>query len=240
MAYSPAIAEWVIQEQIATVQFVDYWANLFALNKTTMDHLHATANKCGYTSYLNENLVFPPKGRFPTPPPQLNTSEECNVWSAIFTYYPPPPPHTHTYPSKARTELMIIKKTPRAAHLVNPCFNVYHITTTCPTLWDVLGYPASVKYLPEGAQIYFNRTDVKNAINAPQNTTWEECSDTNVFPNGDPSDPAVYSVLPRVIDKNERSIIAHGVLDFRFIANGTLYDAPLPPPTGRLRVLIIY
>ena len=91
MLYSPTIAEWVIQEQIATVQFVDYWANLFALNKTTMDHLHATANKCGYTSYLNENLVFPPKGRFPTPPPQLNTSEECNVWSAIFTYSPPPP-----------------------------------------------------------------------------------------------------------------------------------------------------
>jgi len=90
MLYSPALAEWVIQEQIATVQFVDYWANLFALNKTTMDHLHATADKCGYTSYLNENLVFPPKGRFPTPPPQLNTSEECNVWSAIFKYHAPP------------------------------------------------------------------------------------------------------------------------------------------------------
>ncbi|PUU76668.1 Alpha/Beta hydrolase protein [Tuber borchii] len=180
MAYSPAIAEWVIQEQIATVQFVDYWANLFALNKTTMDHLHATADKCGYTSYLNENL--------------LDTSEECNVWSAIFN----------------------------AAHLVNPCFNVYHITTTCPTLWDVLGFPGSVKYLPEGAQIYFNRTDVKNAINAPNTTTWKECSDLSVFPNGDPSEPGVYSVLPRVIDKSERSIIAHGVLDFRFIANGTL------------------
>ncbi|CAZ85311.1 unnamed protein product [Tuber melanosporum] len=176
--YSPTLSEWVIHEQIPAVQFVDYWAHLLALNKTTMDHLHATADKCGYTSYLKENL--------------LNTSTECDVWSAIFD----------------------------AALLVNPCFNIFHITATCPILWDVLGYPGSFVYLPEGAEIYFNRTDVQNAINAPH-VKWQECSE-GVFPNGDPSDPPNFSVLPRIIDKNERTIIAHGLLDFRFTVNGSL------------------
>ncbi|PWW79443.1 alpha/beta-hydrolase [Tuber magnatum] len=192
MIFSPTLSEWVIHEQIPTAQYVDYWARLFALNKTTMDHLHATADKCGYTSYMSENLVFPPKGPFPTPP-QIFTSSECDVWSAVF----------------------------RAATLVNPCFNVFHITTTCPLPWDVLGYPGSSHFLPEGAEIYFNRTDVQKAINAPH-VNWEVCSRDYVFPNGDPSDPPSYSVLPRLIDKLERTVLGHGLLDFRLSINGSL------------------
>lgn len=30
----------------------------------------------------------------------------------------------------------------------------YQIATTCPLLWDVLGFPGSFDYLPEGASIY--------------------------------------------------------------------------------------
>ncbi|RPA98156.1 alpha/beta-hydrolase [Choiromyces venosus 120613-1] len=179
MIYDPVLSPYVIQEQIAAAAFVDYWAHLFALNQTTMDRLHSTADKCGYTRYLNENL--------------LNTSVECDVWTVIF----------------------------EAALLVNPCFNMYQITTTCPVLWDVLGFPGSFTYLPEGAQIYFNRTEVQDAINAPR-TNWEECSSIDVFPQGDSSDPSSWKVLPRVIDKNERTIIAHGLLDFLLIPNGTL------------------
>lgn len=59
-----------------------------------------------------------------------------------------------------------------AASLVNPCFDMYQVATTCPLLWDVLGFPGSFGYLPEGAQLYFNRTDVKRAINAPEWVDW--------------------------------------------------------------------
>lgn len=105
--------------------------------------------------------------------------------------------------------------------LKNPCFSVYEITTTCPMLWDVLGFPGSFAYLPEGASIYFNRTDVQKAINAPL-MDWEECSTDDVFPGGDSSDPSSWSVLPRAIDKNERTVIGHGLLDFILMTNGTL------------------
>ena len=58
-----------------------------------------------------------------------------------------------------------------AAIAVNPCWDIYQVATTCPNLWDVLGFPGSFYYTPVGADIYFDRADVKAAINAPQ-TEW--------------------------------------------------------------------
>jgi carboxypeptidase D len=103
--------------------------------------------------------------------------------------------------------------------LINPCWDVYQVATTCPLLWDVLGFPGSFDYLPEGASIYFNRTEVQKAINAPVQE-WSECS--NGVLEDDTSPPSGLSVLPRVIEKNNRTIIGHGMLDFILLANGTL------------------
>ena len=90
-------------------------------------------------------------------------------------------------------------------------------------LWDVLGFPGSFDYLPEGASIYFNRSDVQAAINAPQQI-WEECSSTNVFVNGtDNSLPPAFSVLPGVIERLNRTVIANGILDYIIMSNGTLF-----------------
>ena len=106
--------------------------------------------------------------------------------------------------------------------LINPCFDEYQIATTCPLLWDVLGAPGSFNYVPQGAEVYFDRADVKHAINAP-NTTWMECTNNNVFAGGsDKSPPSGLSVLPGVIEKSQRTVIAHGSLDSILIANGTL------------------
>lgn len=68
--------------------------------------------------------------------------------------------------------------------------------------------------------IYFDREDVKKAIHAPVNQTWIECSDINVFPNGDASLPPAFAVLPGVIEKSNRSVIVHGLGDFILIAEG--------------------
>ena len=117
-----------------------------------------------------------------------------------------------------------------AALLINPCFDIYQVATTCPMLWDVLGcksertqfsrlhaniytVPGSQTYLPQGASIYFDREDVKKAINAP-NITWEECSSDDVFVDGtDTSPPSGITVLPSVIERTNNVIIGHGALD---------------------------
>lgn len=68
--------------------------------------------------------------------------------------------------------------------------------------------------------LYFERPDVKAAIHAPPHVNWTECSNIDVFPNGDGSLPSALSVLPNVIDKSNRTVIIHGLADFRFIAQG--------------------
>jgi carboxypeptidase D len=68
--------------------------------------------------------------------------------------------------------------------------------------------------------VYFDRADVKAAIHAPANVDWKVCSDTNVFPHGDASLPAAFTVLPNVIEKSKRSVIVHGLIDFLVIAEG--------------------
>ncbi|KAG1740198.1 Alpha/Beta hydrolase protein [Suillus paluster] len=105
-----------------------------------------------------------------------------------------------------------------SALIINPAFDLYRIWDTYPILWDVLGFPGS--FPQTQTPIYFNRTDVKKAIHAPVDTEWTECS-KNVFPNGDGSLPPVFTVLPNVIEKNQRTVIVHGLADFYFIAEGT-------------------
>ena len=83
----------------------------------------------------------------------------------------------------------------------------------------MLGFPGSFDYLPEGATIYFNRTDVQKAINAPVGR-WAECSNGVLDPDNSPN--VIDSVLPRVIDALDRTMIVHGDLDYILLYQGTL------------------
>lgn len=85
---------------------------------------------------------------------------------------------------------------------------------------DVLGFPNSSPITPIGNTVYFAREDVQKAINAPK-VNWTTCTEQKVFPIGDRSPDVVHEVLPRVIQKSKRTIIAHGMLDFVLIEEGT-------------------
>lgn len=169
--------------------FADYWSHMLNLNQSTMDYLHDLSDACGYTQYMEEQLVFPPTGPFPA----ANESFSCDLWDAIY----------------------------EAAVYINPCFDIYDVSITCPIPWDVIGFPGSFEYTPEGGFIYFNRADVKAAIHAPDKK-WSECSNINVFPDGDNSDPPAWGVLPSVIDRTNNTIIGTGLLDMILPTNGTL------------------
>lgn len=67
--------------------------------------------------------------------------------------------------------------------------------------------------------IYFNRTDVKQAIHAPLDVDWAECTG-GIFPDGDTSLPPALTVLPSVIEKNNRTVIVHGLADYVFLYEG--------------------
>ncbi|KXT03043.1 hypothetical protein AC578_678 [Pseudocercospora eumusae] len=191
MIYDPSVTYDIVQDDIPTVPFIHNWKQLFNLNETYLKSLDARHKSCGYEQFLEETLVYPPRGPLPTPPDVDRKNDTCRLFNEILG----------------------------AASLVNPCWDVYQVATTCPVLWDVLGFPGSFAYTPDGANIYFNRTDVQKAINAPLGK-WEECAKGILHPDGSP--PSGLSVLPRVIEKNKKTIIAHAELDMVLIKNGTL------------------
>ena len=198
MIYDPSINTDAVLEQVPTAAFVDYWSGLFPFNDTIKGQIKEMDQRCGYTAYLEEHLTFPPKGKFPDPHP---TTDDCDIFDFVYN----------------------------TIYDVNPCFDIYHVATTCPLLWDINGGPSSGDYLPPGTSLYFNRTDVKKAINAPVNTTWLECSAGNVFNTKSGLDLGAQNghlssttVLPGVIDRVERTVIGHGLLDMVLFLNGTL------------------
>jgi carboxypeptidase D len=165
---------------------------LFRFNQSFMSQIKATAQAMGYFDYLKKYLTYPPPPG-PFPPPNDDGGSGRKLWSVI----------------------------KQAITLINPCFNIYQIATTCPLLWDVLGFPGSFEYNPPGTSIYFDREDVKKAINAPTNVRWAECNNIPLS-FADSSEPSSWRVLPRIIEKSERTIIGHGSLDFILQVQGSL------------------
>jgi carboxypeptidase D len=189
---------------VVVLPYVEYWQNLLYLNDSFMETMRAQNDYCNYTSYLETYLTFPPPpGPFPVlPDPYATDSYTCDVFGDFFS----------------------------AILEVNPCFNIYHITETCPHPYSELGKINTGDYVPPGATVYFNRTDVQKAINAPVGTNWMQCTDINVFglaadnqSIGDTSPgPARNGVLQRVIEYTNNTIIGSGNLDFLLNTNGTL------------------
>lgn len=189
---------------VIIVPYVDYWSNLFYLNESFTAAIHKRADDCGYTSYLEKYLTFPPPaGKFPLlPEPSDSNSYTCDVLDDVYA----------------------------AALEINPCFNIYHITDTCPFLSTVLGIVNTGDYFAPGTVVYFNRSDVQKAINAPVGTNWQQCTDINVFGEGNNNrsirdrslGPAQDGVLQHVIESINNTIIGVGNLDFLLPTNGTL------------------
>ena len=191
--------DMLTSQTVPVIPYVDYWADLFNLNETFSAAVHAKADSCGYTDYFNTYLTFPPPAG-PFPSP-TNSSNDCDVFDDVFS----------------------------AVLEINPCFNIYHITDTCPHLFNVLGIVNQGDYFPPGAQVYFNRTDVQAAINAPIGTNWMQCTNKNVFTDATPETtgemsvaPAQDGVLKHVIESTNNTIIGVGDLDYLLPTNGTL------------------
>ncbi|KAK7962854.1 serine carboxypeptidase [Apiospora aurea] len=104
---------------------------------------------------------------------------------------------------------------------LNPCFNIYRVTDGCPFPYDPTG--GVDNYVPQGAPaVYFNQTEVKKALHAPLDKTWQLCSSTEVFPHGDDSLPSNQHAIPNVIEHTQNVMLVHGALDMVLLANGTM------------------
>jgi carboxypeptidase D len=85
MIYDPSINSNAVMTEIPAVAFLDNWKHLFSLNDTHMDYLHRQNEKCGYKAFLDKYLVYPPKGRLPSPPSLNSIPGGCDLYTDIQT-----------------------------------------------------------------------------------------------------------------------------------------------------------
>lgn len=142
LVYDPCIGEYeFVQQEVPVVPFVHSNLNVMGYNETFLAKMDSLFQSCGYADWIDEYLVFPPKKQ--QPPVYFDSSKRpnssCDVWDML----------------------------DQAAFDINPCFNVYAVNEGCPLVWDVLGHGTQFNYVPAGATVYPNRTDVKNAMHAP-------------------------------------------------------------------------
>lgn len=99
LVYDGVYSYDAIGEQIPIVPFVDFWGPLLDFNSTFLDTIHNLSATCGYDQFMEDYLVFPPKGLLPTPPNADGTNDTCDIFDMVFN----------------------------AASLINPCFDIYQV-----------------------------------------------------------------------------------------------------------------
>ena len=105
-------SKFPLVEDIPVARYVDKWKEELPFNDTFKASIKAIDEQCGYTAYLDEFLVFPPKG----PQPAIMPGED---------------PAT----GMARPECSLYLATFLAAKELNPCLNPFDVTSKCPVLF---------------------------------------------------------------------------------------------------------
>ncbi|KAK3292104.1 Alpha/Beta hydrolase protein [Chaetomium fimeti] len=201
-------SKFPLTEDIPVARYVDKWKAVLPFNDTFRATIKAMDEQCGYTAYLDEFLVYPPKG----PQPSILPGED---------------PAT----GMARPECALYAATFLAALELNPCLYPADVTSRCPVPFDPIGFTGGTFTLPPSFPTpYFDLPAVKAAINAPRNnTTWAFCQDmatSPVFVGGVDTSlnagPGSQPVLPRVIEHTGNVILGHGSRDFLLLPEGSL------------------
>lgn len=183
-----------VQRQAGLKSFIEQHYGLLPFDENFMKYFVNMSDYCGFDEYERQHLTYPPSEPAPTIPP--GTKLRPNGTLEI----------------DQDCEILFVDVF-NAAWDLNPCFDPYKVSKGCPLPYDALSTAAP----------YFNRADVKKAIHAPLNITWEQCTDGFATPNGfDTSPPPDLHELPHVIDKTQNVIIAHGALDIALPLNGLL------------------
>ena len=214
LVYDPCVGQFdYVQQETPTVPFIKQNANMFNFNQSFMAQLEGLHKSCGYEDFVDEYLVFPAAGIQPPKSFNYTTQSSCDVLDLAVT----------------------------AVFDINPCFNIYEVNNMCPIPWDTMGFPTTLRYTPAGATNYFDRSDVKEAIHAP-NINWTQCSINPVFVGGsagpegegDISANPIEHVLPQVIEATNRVLIGNGDFDMIIMTNGTLLSIQNMTWNGKL------
>ncbi|TID02862.1 putative serine carboxypeptidase [Colletotrichum higginsianum] len=202
MVLDPVLSQGVLGQDFGVARVIDYWGPAFVLNDTVRAAIAEIDDRCGYAAYVDRYLTFPPSGPQPAKIPGAfrwgDYVPECDSFTAFA----------------------------EAAKDANPCFSIYNVLRTCPLPFDPVAFSEGTGYHPTDGPVYFDRADVKAAINAPADAEWRFCSKDPVFVDDldrsqDPG-PGSLPVIPGVVERTGNVIIGHGLRDLIMQSTGTL------------------
>lgn len=180
-----------VQSNVIALPYVEENYNLMPFDDPTMAKIHNMSEHCGYNDYIKKYFTYPPSGKQPRYAPGTKVL----------------PNGTVTYEEGCGDLWEYVAD---SANRFNPCFNIYNIPDHCPPLYDSLG-----------DEPYFDREDVKKAINAPTDIKWSQCV-RGSFVGGDHSDPPAKYELPNVIEKTNNVMLVQGAMDYILPLSGVL------------------
>ncbi|KAF4907070.1 putative serine carboxypeptidase [Colletotrichum fructicola] len=203
MIFDPSISQRSIGQQFGVTKTLEYWGPVFTLNHTARAKVNEIDQRCGYSEYMDKYMTFPPSGTQPVDVPR--------AWNPDNEYIP---------------ECDILSFVVEAERVANPCFSLYNVLQTCPLAYDPIGFTDNRLRHPSAGPVYFDREDVKAAINAPVDKEWRFCSREPVFvddiDNSNNPGPGSLPVIPGIIERTKNVIIGHGLQDFILQSTGTL------------------
>ncbi|RCI10220.1 hypothetical protein L249_8729 [Ophiocordyceps polyrhachis-furcata BCC 54312] len=197
MVYDGIMFDGMVQTAVVMEDFVDQHRELMPLDDQTMARMRNVSATCGFGDWHRRYLRFP---AVPGPLPPAPGYHKMDNGSTMVPI-----------PDCENIFSLIVD----GMRVINPCFSVYNIREQCPKANDPLA----------GDRAYFDRADVKRAVNAPAEAPWRQCN-TGIFnssPTGsDESPPPDAYHLPNVVDQTKNVILAHGAMDFLLPLNGVL------------------
>lgn len=101
------IGDGNLQMNVALPSYAAHWNIVLGLNESFMAGVGQRARECDLTSYIDKHLQFPPSTKL-----FKQLVWQNDTWAA--------------------EQCGMLESLRAAAELVNPCFNVYHITDSCP------------------------------------------------------------------------------------------------------------
>ncbi|RDA94063.1 hypothetical protein CP533_5275 [Ophiocordyceps camponoti-saundersi (nom. inval.)] len=196
MVYDGIMFDGMVQTAVVLEDFVDQNRDLMPLDDPTTERVRESSASCGFHDWHRRYLRYP---AVPGPLPPAPGYRKLDNGSVVLN-------------EECENIFSMIFE---AMRIINPCFSVYNIREQCPKVNDPLGDQAP----------FFDRADVKRAINAPVGAHWQQCT-RGVFqasPTGsDESPPPDAYQLPNVVDRTRNVILAHGAMDFLLPLNGVL------------------
>ncbi|KAM0257962.1 hypothetical protein ACHAQJ_004121 [Trichoderma viride] len=176
-----------LQSNIPVLPYVTRHQDEFALDDETLSTVRSISDDCGFTEYFDKYLTFPPPSRQPVITPGNTLLPNGTI-------------------SANQTCNNLWNNVTDQALIANPCFNIYNILDHCPALFNVFS-----------DKPYFNRTDVKKALHAPDSINWVPChipQPFNTSYNLDQSPLPGLKQLPHVIETTQNVILAQGAVDW--------------------------